>query len=107
MEKTKDRVFPEDCLSVRFVYESLMEHCEKTLTIEFADGGWKNADADMHEAEVTVWCKEADLSALLLGSCELASMVGMDGIHLSDNGFVKRLDRLLHCDQKPYSNSDY
>lgn len=106
IKATDYRTLPEGELNAEFIYEDQMEHCEKNLRVSFAGGKWQPAAADA-KMDVILWCKEADLSSLLLGSANLASLVRLGAVKISDKAFTQQLDRLLHCDQKPWSNSDY
>lgn len=45
--------------------------------------------------------------ALFMGSCELAGMLRLGAVSVSDEARAWELSRLLHCSQKPWLNSDY
>lgn len=103
---TAYRKLPEETVTVRFVYEDELAHREKTVTVGFAGGHWSALEDDA-EPDVTVWCRAADLSSMLLGSCGLSSMVRMGGVGVSDPALAEKVDRLLYLSRKPFSNADY
>ncbi len=103
------RPFPKADVTVRFDYEDEMEHCESQLTVRFFPDGegsrWKAAPGA--DPDVTVRCRKADLSSLLLNSCRFASMVRVGAMTVSDPSYVKMLDDLLYWNEQPFSNVDY
>lgn len=59
------------------------------------------------DAHVTVKCRLSDLSSLLMGSADLAALVRLGVVEVSDETYVEELDRLLHVKQRPFTNTDY
>lgn len=105
VKKTAYRAFPADTLTAAFRWRDEMTGAEKSLGVAFSDGRWALAPAET--AEVTVTCRQGDLASLLMGSCELEAMVRLGTVTADDAGKLPRLNRLLHCSQKPWLNSDY
>lgn len=108
---TAYRCFPAEELTLTFVCEDELNHEEKSFAVSFdkvssSESGWSLLPANT-ETQVTVFCKLSDLSSLLLGSCHLASLVRLGSAELSDPTYLDRLDRLFHCKQKPWTNTDY
>ena len=103
------RRFPKADLSVCFLYEDEMEHCEGKLVIRFVpDGDGNRWEAGTEgDADVTVRCRKADLSSLLMNACRLSAMVRLGAMQISDASYVKTLDGLLYYEQQPFSNCDY
>lgn len=99
-------------LSTGFDYYDELAHSEKTFNIAFeTDESGKTArwhvipkDAP---CDARVKCNLADLSALLMGSCRLASLLRLGGAEISDDAYADMLDSLLCCKQKPWTNTDY
>lgn len=58
-------------------------------------------------ADVTVTCRQGELTSLLMGSCELESLLRLGAAEADDPGKARELARLLHWDQKPWLNADY
>ena len=104
--KTVYRPFPAGDLTAVFRYRDEMADCEKQLRIAFASGRWSVAAADS-TADVTVTCRQGDLASLLMGSCELESMLRLGAVTVDDGTRAQELARLLHYGQKPWLNSDY
>lgn len=108
---TKYRRFSADELSVTFVCDDELNHEVKTFAVDFQsmdqnESRW-SLIAQAEATDVTVHCKLSDLSSLFLGSCHLASLVRLGSIKLSNPEYLDRLDHLLHCQQKPWTNTDY
>ena len=108
---TDYRSFPAEDLSLTFVCEDELNHRQEPVSIAFRKKGesesrWSPLPADV-KTDVTLHCKLSDLSSLLLGSCHLASLVRLGSVRLSNPGYLDRLDRLFHCPQKPWTNTDY
>ena len=108
---TDYRRFPADELAVTFVCQDELHHCEKTFGIRFEksssfESRWSLLPANA-QTQTAVRCRLSDLSSLLLGSCHLAPLVRMGSMELSDPNYLDRLDRLFHCRQKPWTNTDY
>nr|WP_315019819.1 GNAT family N-acetyltransferase [uncultured Aminipila sp.] len=112
VKQTSYRKFPKMQLVAQFIYENELIHQQEALTLQFScnkasdTGKWSIADKDV-SADVTLHCKEGDLASLLLGSCNLSSMVRLGTIKISNSTFTEQLDQLLHYMQKPWSNADY
>ena len=106
VEKTAYRDFPAGRLTAAFRYEDELTGRERCLRIAFAGGRWAVAGADA-PAEVTVTCRQGDLASLLMGSCQLMAMVRLGAMKVDRAEKARELERLLHCEQKPWLNSDY
>lgn len=106
VEKTAYRRFPVGTLNAEFRYYDEMRHREESVRIRFAEGRWAVAE-DGAAADVTVTCGQGDLASLFMGSCELAGMLRLGAVSVSDEARAQELSRLLHCSQKPWLNSDY
>ena len=57
--------------------------------------------------DVTVSCRQGDLASLLMGSCELMAMVRLGAVQVNNIAKARELGHLLHCEKKPWLNSDY
>lgn len=112
---TDYRRFPVEDLTVKVICEDEMEGGKHTFSIAFEKDGegtsrwtaFEDPTDSKDSADVTLQCKKADLSSLLMGACRLSSMVRMGSMDVSDSSYISRLDRLFVCEQKPWSNSDY
>lgn len=103
---TSHRKFVPFDLTVKFDYESELYHTENSFAITFGlDGHW--SIGKIEDADVTVTCKLSDLSSLLMGSADFASLVRLGAISIDDEGYTEILDILLHSNQKPWTNTDY
>ena len=49
----------------------------------------------------------AELSSLLMGSAEFAGLVRLGVMKVDKPEYIKKLDMLLHAEQKPFTNTDY
>ena len=106
VRRTAYRLFPAGTLTAAFRYRDELADSGRCLRIAFSGGRWAVADADA-AADVTVTCRQGDLAALLMGSCQLEGMLRL-GAASADNGeAAQELARLLHYGQKPWLNSDY
>lgn len=123
--ETSHRRFPlteASELRVKFdIYDEMHEDTASYDIIFFNDkisecGRWKMADdADLSNSndkndcskEVRVSCRLSDFSALLMGSCEFSSMFRLGLADISDEHYVSVLDSIFHCEQKPFTNTDY
>lgn len=108
---TDYRSFPADELTLAFICQDELRHCEKTVAVGFErtagqESRWKLLPSGT-KTDVTIYCKLSDLSSLLLGSCHLASLVRLGSVKLSSPEYLDRLERLFHCRQKPWTNTDY
>ena len=106
VEKTAYRRFPVGTLNAEFRYYDEMGHRDECICIRFADRCWAITEGDA-AADVTVACGQGDLASLFMGSCELAGMIRLGAVSVSDDARAQELSRLLHCNQKPWLNSDY
>lgn len=104
--KTAYRVFPAGTLRAAFCYRDELEQRERRLVLCFDGGRWCT-DGEDACADVTVTCRQGDLASLLMGSCELAGMLRLGAVQVSNVAKAQELSRLLHYDQKPWLNSDY
>ena len=106
VEKTAYRAFPAGTLTAAFRYQDEMADCGKCLRIAFDGGRWTVAGPEA-AADVTVTCRQGDLASLLMGSCELMAMVRLGAVQTDNEAKARELGQLLHCEQKPWLNSDY
>ena len=106
VEKTSYRQFSAGTLNAEFRYYDEMRRREESVRIRFAEGRWVVAE-DGAAADVTVTCGQGDLASLFMGSCELAGMLRLGAISVSDEAKARELSQMLHCSQKPWLNSDY
>ena len=106
VEKTAYRAFPEGTLTAAFRYRDEMADCDKSLRITFDGGRWA-VDAADRAADVTVTCRQGDLTSLLMNSCELEAMLRLGAVAADDSAKAQELAHLLHYGQKPWLNSDY
>ena len=82
-----------------------MSGAEQCLRIAFSEGRWSAApDA---AADVTVTCRQGELTSLLMGSCELEGLLRLGAAGTDDPDRAQELARLLHWGQKPWLNADY
>ena len=72
----------------------------------FSQGRWAVAAADA-AADVTVTCRQGELTSLLMGSCDLEGLLRLGAAGADDPDGARELARLLHCSQKPWLNADY
>lgn len=113
IEETRHREFMPLELVARFkTYDSFSKE-EKSITVEFKKG---EDDAFSHwsltekEADIVVKCRENYLASLLLGGAELAALIRLGVVEIEAEGedFNKKiLGALLHCEEKPFSNTDF
>lgn len=111
IQATDYRSFPPETLTLTFVCEDELNHREEMVSIAFRKEGesesrWSLLPATA-KTDVTLCCGLSDLSSLLLGSCHLAPLVRLGAVTLSNSAYLDRLDRLFHCPQKPWTNTDY
>ena len=106
LEKTAYRPFPQGTLTAAFRCRDEMSGAEQCLRIAFSQGRWAAAAPDA-AADVTVTCRQGELTSLLMGSCELESLLRLGAAEADDPGKARELARLLHWDQKPWLNADY
>lgn len=110
IRETAYRKFPPEELVVEFCYTDQLAHDEKSIKVVFCRedgcGFWRPGETE-EKTDVTVSCRQGDLSALLMGSCRFSSLVRLGAAAVSDDSFVEVLDRLLNCPQKPWTNTDY
>lgn len=112
IEGTKYRSFPKDNLKVAIhvynEFKSVEEHFSIRFSTENSEshGTWCYEE-DWGSSDVEIKCSLADLSSLLVGSADLAPLVRMGVMSISDEGETDRLDRLFHYIQRPFTNTDY
>ena len=106
VEKTDYRTFPAGEITAAFCYRDEMAGDDRCLRVTIAGGRWAVAGEDA-PADVTVSCRQGDLASLLMGSAELASLLRLGAARADDGEKARALGYLLHCDQKPWLNSDY
>ena len=58
-------------------------------------------------ADVTVTCRQGELTSLLMGSCDLEGLLRLGAAQTDDPDRAQELARLLHWGQKPWLNADY
>lgn len=112
VEKTNYRRFPADDIKIGFkVYDEFKEDW-LNFSIVFntledkTNSKWQYV-MDIENLDVMITTKLSDFSSLLMGSADAASLVRLGVITLSDKSQADRLDRLLHYNQRPFTNTDY
>lgn len=106
------RLFPDEELTMKIIYEDGMDHLSSSISLKFEKNShvegskWTIIPKD-EKIDVVLECKKSDLSSLFLGSCDLASMVRLGILQISDLAYVERLNRLFHCSKKPWTNTDF
>ncbi len=108
-EAAVHREFPAVDLTAGFdVTDDVTGQAEK-FAVQFAGGKWAfKTGADAYQAaSVHVKCLRSDLSSLLMGSAEFGGLVRLGVMTVDKPEFVRTLDRLLHAEQKPFTNTDY
>lgn len=112
IENTKNRKFPIDDLKVAFRVNNEFKATEERFCISFITdsnkkySNWSYSE-DFNHAGAEIKCNLSDLSSLLMGSADLAPLVRMGIVSISDEYETDRLDRLFHCNQRPFTNTDY
>ena len=106
VEKTAYRPFPQGTLTAAFRCRDELTGAEQCLRIAFSQGRWAVAAADA-AADVTVTCRQGELTSLLMGSCDLEGLLRLGAAGADDPDGARELARLLHCSQKPWLNADY
>ena len=106
VEKTAYRPFPQGTLTAAFRRRDELTGAEQCLRIAFSQGRWAVAAADA-AADVTVICRQGELTSLLMGSCDLEGLLRLGAAGADDPDGARELARLLHCSQKPWLNADY
>lgn len=76
------------------------------LRVTIMEGHWILAAAEA-AVDVTVSCRQGDLASLLMGSCELMAMVRLGAVQVNNMAKARELGHLLHCEKRPWLNSDY
>ncbi len=106
VEKTVYRSFPAGEITAAFCYRDEMADGDRCLRVTIAGGRWAVAGEDV-PADVTVTCRQGDLASLLMGSAELPALLRLGAARADDGEKARVLGYLLHCEQKPWLNSDY
>ena len=106
VEKTAYRPFPQGTLTAAFRCRDELTGAEQCLPIAFSQGRWAVAAADA-AADVTVTCRQGELTSLLMGSCDLEGLLRLGAAQTDDPDRAQELARLLHWGQKPWLNADY
>lgn len=106
VEKTAYRPFPQGTLTAAFRCRDELTGAEQCLRIAFSQVRWAVAAADA-AADVTVTCRQGELTSLLMGSCDLEGLLRLGAAGADDPDGARELARLLHCSQKPWLNADY
>lgn len=106
VEKTAYRTFPAGRITAAFSYRDEMQDVDDCLRVSIMDGRWSVVDRD-EPVEVTVRCRQGDLAALLMGSAELPALLRLGAARADDPEKARVLGALLHCEQRPWLNSDY
>ena len=106
VERTGYRAFPMGTLTAAFCFRDEMAGTDRCLRIAFGGGRWAVAGPEA-AADVTVTCRQGDLASLLMGSAELAALVRLGAVQADNEAKVRELGQLLHCEQRPWLNSDY
>ena len=115
VEAASHRKFPPDALTTGFCVEDELAGTENRFALLFAKSAdpnvshWSYDDSRQayEGADVHVSCRLSDLSSLLMGSAEFGGLVRLGVMKVSDPAWTGRLDRLLHAEQKPFTNTDY
>lgn len=106
VEKTDYRLFPAGEITAAFRCRDEMTGADIRLRVTIANGHWCAAKSDT-PVDVTVTCRQGDLASLLMGSAELPALLRLGAARADDEGKARELGYLLHCEQKPWLNSDY
>lgn len=112
IEKTNNREFPIDNLKIAFRVNNEFKSSEERFGISFKSdhnkkySNWSYVE-DFNDADVEIKCNLSDLSSLLMGSANLAPLVRMGIVSINNEYETNRLDRLFHCNQRPFTNTDY
>lgn len=112
IENTKNRKFPIDNLKIAFRVNNEFKAIEERFSISFKTednkkfSNW-SYEEDFNDVDTEIKCNLSDLSSLLMGSADLAPLVRMGVVSISDEYETDRLDRLFHCNQRPFTNTDY
>lgn len=117
---TSHREFPSENLTAGFCVTDEQTGEEQRFALCFstmgsgasskADGARWSCDPSEEgfaAAEVHVTCMLSDFSSLLMGSAEFAGLDRLGVIKTDEPAYVRRLDRLFHAEQKPFTNTDY
>lgn len=112
IEKTEHRKFPIDNIKISFRVNNEFEAMEERFSINFkTDDNKKHSNwsytEDINDADVEIKCNLSDLSSLLMGSADLAPLVRLGIVSISNESETDRLDRLFHYNQRPFTNTDY
>ncbi len=106
VKNTGYRSFPAGEITAAFCYRDEMADTDRCLRVTIGGGRWAVAGEDV-PADVTVTCRQGDLASLLMGSAELSALLRLGAARADDGEKARVLGYLLHCDQKPWLNSDY
>ena len=106
VEKTAYRTFPAGKITAAFCFRDEMADTDCCLRVTIMEGHWILAAAEA-AVDVTVSCRQGDLASLLMGSCELMAMVRLGAVQVNNMAKARELGHLLHCEKKPWLNSDY
>lgn len=112
VENTKNRKFPIDDLKIAFRVNNEFKSIEERFSISFGTdnnkkySNWSYSE-DFYDAAAEIECNLSDLSSLLMGSADLAPLVRLGIVKIRGEYETDRLDRLLHCNQRPFTNTDY
>lgn len=109
ISSTSHRRFPPSNLVLKIkAYNEITKKVEETrvefIQTEARSSSWTLTDK---KEDLILWAKKGDLSALLLNSLSLSSMVGLGIGEISDPKYLNELDALFYYPQRPYTNSDY
>ncbi len=112
IENTNYRQFPAENMKIGFkVDDEFKNECNNFSIVFKIDDNKKHSKwyytDDVNDCDVEITTKLSDFSSLLMGSADLAPMVRMGIINISDETQADRLDRLFHCNQRPFTNTDY
>ena len=115
VESSAHRQFAPIELKVGFSAKEMLSDMEQRFTLTFAKdefglySHWSYDESELayEEADVRVECNMAELSSLLMGSAEFAGLVRLGVMKVDKPEYIKKLDMLLHAEQKPFTNTDY
>lgn len=112
VENLSYRKFVNENLKVAFRVNEGGKNSEERFGIRFSNVGnnsfstWSYEDYK-EDADAEIIISLADLSSLFMGSADLAPMVRMGVVKIDREEMIDRLDRLFHCTQRPFTNTDY
>lgn len=115
VEAAAHRAFPALELKVGFeVKDSLEDETDKFVlnfskdkSGDFSHWSYDDSAAAFDAADVHVSCSLAELSSLLMGSAEFGGLARLGVMKIDKPEYIKKLDMLLHAEQKPFTNTDY